>query len=201
MHIKVLVMAIARMRQLSPFAALALALTVGGCGGALDALTGTSSSSSSSSSSSASSASCSGYVDVISSTVRSNANADAQCSLQIANADSYLSAAKAACASGNTAGAAAYYTQYQQVADYATGVVKTLCPGSGSSSSSGPALPVTTYNLFTCVTSSGRLQAAACSAASSINSAQIGCTWYNAGSNYGSQDACISARDRLLAAN
>ena len=138
-------------------------------------------------------------MDVISSTVRSNSNADAQCSLQIANADSYLSAAKAACASGNTAGATAYYTQYKQVADYATAVVKTLCPG--SSSSSGPTLPVTTYNLFACVTTTGRLQAAACSSASSINSAQIGCSWYNAGSNYGSQDSCIAARDKLLAAN
>jgi hypothetical protein len=192
-------MAHKRLNILTPIAALTLASAMVGCGGALDSLTGTSSSSSSSSSSSASSASCSGYVDVISSTVRSNANADAQCSLQIANADSYLSAAKAACASGNTAGAAAYYTQYQQVADYATGVVKTLCPG--SSSSSAPTLPVTTYNLFTCLTSSGRLQAAACSTGSSINSAQIGCTWYNAGSNYGSQASCIAARDKLLAAN
>ena len=166
-------------------APLALSLALAACGGS-------DSSTSSTGSASSSSASCSGYVDVISSTVRSNSNADAQCSSQIANADSYLAAAKAACAKGDTAGATTYYTQYQKVADYAVSVVKTLCPGSSSSSGSGssPTLPVTTYNLFVCRSSSNTVTNGVCTTSSSTPTSTCSGTWYNAGSNYTTQAAC-----------
>ena len=167
-------------------APLALSLALAACGGS------DSSTSSTGSATSSTSASCSGYVDVINSSVRSNSNADAQCSSQIANADSYLAAAKAACAKGDTAGATTYYTQYQKVADYAVSVVKTLCPGSSSSSGSGssPALPVTTYNLFVCRTSSNTVTNGLCTTSSSTPTSTCSGTWYNAGSNYGTQAAC-----------
>ena len=167
-------------------ASLALTLTLAACGGT------ESSTSSSGSASSATSASCSGYVDVISSTVRSNSNADAQCSSQIANADSYLAAAKAACAKGDTATATTYYTQYQKTADYAVSVVKTLCPGSSSSSGSGssPTLPVTTYSLFVCRNSSNTVTNGLCTTSSSTPTSTCSGTWYNAGSSYTTQAAC-----------
>jgi hypothetical protein len=161
---------------------LALTLTLAACGGI------ESSTSSTGSASSATSASCSAYVDVISSTVRSNANADAQCSVQIANADSYLAAAKAACAKGDTATATTYYTQYQKTADYATSVVKTLCPGSSSSSS--PTLPVTTYNLFVCRSSSNTVTNGTCTTSSSTPTSSCSGTWYNAGGSYTTLAAC-----------
>jgi hypothetical protein len=167
-------------------APLALALSLAACGGS------DSSTSSTGSASSSSSASCSGYVDVISSTVRSNSNADAQCSVQIANADSYLAAAKAACAKGDTATATTYYTQYQKTADYAVSVVKTLCPGSGSSSSQSPTLPVTTYNLFVCRSGSNTVTNGLCTTSSSTPTSTCSGTWYNAGGSYTTQAACAA---------
>jgi hypothetical protein len=163
---------------------LALTLTLAACGGI------ESSTSSTGSASSATSASCSAYVDVISSTVRSNANADAQCSVQIANADSYLAAAKAACAKGDTATATTYYTHYQKTADYATSVVKTLCPGSSSSSNQSPTLPVTTYNLFVCRSSSNTVTNGTCTTSSSTPTSSCSGTWYNAGGSYTTLAAC-----------
>ncbi len=165
-------------------ASLALTLTLAACGGT------ESSTSSTGSTSSATSASCSGYVDIISSTVRSNSNADPQCSVQIANADSYLAAAKAACAKGDTATATTYYTQYQKTADYAVSVVKDLCPGSGSSSNSGAALPVTTYNLFVCRSGSNTVTNGLCTTSSSTPSSACSGTWYNAGGSYTTLAAC-----------
>ena len=165
-------------------APLALFLALAACGGS------ESSTSSTGSASSSSSASCSQYVDVISSTVRSNSNADAQCSVQIANADSYLAAAKAACAKGDTATATTYYTQYQKTADYAVSVVKTLCPGSGSSSSQSPALPVTTYNLFVCRSGSNTVTNGLCTTSSSTPTSTCSGTWYNAGGSYTTLAAC-----------
>jgi hypothetical protein len=166
-------------------APLALFLALAACGGS------ESSTSSTGSASSSTSAKCSSYVDVISSTVRSNANADAQCSVQIANADSYLEAAKAACAKGDTAGATTYYTQYQKTADYATSVVKTLCPGTSSGSNSSPTLPVTTYSLFVCKTPSNAVTNGECNTGSTPTTIS-GCTWYNAGSSYTTQAACAA---------
>lgn len=169
-------------------APLALFLALAACGGS-----DSSTSSTGSASSSTSSASCSAtYKDVVPTSVRSNANADAQCSVQIANADSYLEAAKAACAKGDTAGATAYYTQYQKIADYAVSVVKTLCPGSSSSSgsSSSPTLPVTTYNLFVCRTSSNTVTNGSCTTSSSTPTSACSGTWYNAGSSYTTLAAC-----------
>ena len=164
-------------------ASLTLTLTLAACGG-----TESSTSSAGSASSSTSSASCSvTYKDIIPSAVRQNANADAQCSVQIANADSYLEAAKAACAKGDTATATTYYTQYQKIADYAVSVVKTLCPG--SSSSSGAALPVTTYNLFVCRSSSNTVTNGVCTTSSSTPTSSCSGTWYNAGI-YTTQAAC-----------
>ena len=168
--------------------AATLALSLAACGGT------DSSTSSTGSASSATSASCSGYVDVISSTVRSNSNADAQCSVLVANADSYLAAAKAACAKGETAGATAYYTQYQKAADYAVSVVKTVCPGSGSSSGSSqsPTLPVTTYTLFVCRSGTNTVTTGECNTSGSTPTSTCSGTWYNAGGSYTTQAACTA---------
>ena len=110
--------------------------------------------------------------------------------MQIANADSYLEAAKAACAKGDTATANTYYTQYQKIADYAVSVVKDLCPGSGSSASSGAALPVTTYNLFVCRSSSNTVTNGVCTTSSSTPTSSCSGNWYNAGGSYTTQAAC-----------
>ncbi|RPH46927.1 MAG: hypothetical protein EHM87_00280 [Burkholderiales bacterium] len=173
----------------------AMLLVLGACGSGLDS--GSSSSSSSPSSSSASSASCSQYVDVIPSNVRSASAADAQCSSYVANADSYLSAAKSACAAGNTSGATAYYAQYEKAADYAVSTVKLLCPVSGSgSSSSGPSLNTGLYTLYLCTTGGGTVLASSCSTGTATPSNRVGCNWYNAGSTY-TQTSCQAAQSKL----
>ncbi|MCX7228876.1 MAG: hypothetical protein NTW15_07665 [Burkholderiales bacterium] len=169
----------------------ALLLALVACGSGLD-------SGSSSSSSSASSASCSQYVDVIPSNVRSASTADAQCSSYVANADILLSTTKSACASGNAAGAAAYYAQYQKAADYAVSTVKLLCPVSGSgSASTGPSLSTGLYTLYVCASSpSSPVQASTCSTSTSAPSSRITCNWYNGGSNF-TQSACQAAQSKL----
>ena len=84
-----------------------------------------------------SSSSCnSSYADILSSSTRSAAKQDAQCSAYVANADSYLEAAKAACAKGSSSGADQYYSQYKQAANYATSAVAAVCGGGSSNNSS-----------------------------------------------------------------
>ncbi len=129
--------------------ALLAAAALGACGGGGDsasdqvnAFTGSSGSGSNSSSS------CnSNYSDQVQAKTRSNASKDPQCSSYVANADSYLAAARASCVAGNTSAANQYYENFVKAADYADKTVAALCGSSGSGSGSGSNTGTTTGQL------------------------------------------------------
>ncbi len=90
------------------------------------------------SSGSNSSSSCNAnYSDQVGSSTRRNAANDPQCSSYVAYADSYLAAAKSACASGNRSAAEQYYENHIKAADYADSAVATVCGGSGGTTVGG----------------------------------------------------------------
>lgn len=129
----------AGLRRFGFCAALLAAAALGACGGGSDsasdqvnAFTGSSGSGSNSSSS------CnSNYSDQVQAKTRSNASKDPQCSSYVANADSYLAAARASCVAGNTSAANQYYENFVKAADYADKTVAALCGSSASGTNTG----------------------------------------------------------------
>jgi hypothetical protein len=175
-------------------ALLAAGSLLAACGGGDD-----SPSSSGGSSSSASGASCN-YADKVTSSERQQAN---QCGIQVsgnyAQADSGLASVISACQAGEKATADAYYAgTYTQMVSYARSVAKQLSCGSNTS----PTLPNTStqtyYNLCWKWGSGNSTYTAACYGPVQQGVGGCGDSAYNHLGQYGSQSACITARDTWL---
>ncbi|MEH3085191.1 MAG: hypothetical protein PGN26_01320 [Xylophilus ampelinus] len=177
--------------------ALLLAIGLAGCGGGGG---GSSDSGSGSKSSSSAGADCS-YKDQVSADERSRANA---CGIQVSGAygaaDARLQQIIQACQAGQKAAADADYANaYTKLVQYARDNSSALSCGSGSNSAVIATPSAKTYYNF-CGKTSGSSRSGSCWGPVSRDDGGCGnVSGYTYIGQYGSQSACISARDSWLA--